>query len=319
MMEYIRKDLKIMRCRHLLIKLLIFFFFVIISANSSFAQNFPVAHAINSQGDWQKGEITQREVIFTNRVKLESEIDIDVPHSGKYQLLAYVHHNWRNYAPCVYVEAIDSQGKAHRGGACIENCWYFKEKEAGRWFIVSLLQGDPYWVLPEGKIQIKFWMEGKKGIWNDTIVSPEGEVAIEDFFLLPMEEEKAKFFLPGIIYPETGKGSWESLDYHPEYGTDLVISDRPDSLLDCKTNIPVSGYYQIWISVLTDSEDLLKIWIKKGKFKHRFNVRLKKTKNWALVSLEPLYLKKGEYILSFENSKGRILIDYFLLLPFIRG
>jgi len=307
-----------MKYKKLLFKLLISLFLIAISANSSFAHDFLVVHAINAQGDWQKGEVTQREVIFTNKVKVESEINIDVPRSGKYQLLAYVHHNWRNHAPCIYVKGLDAEGKVHKGNACIENCWYFKEKEAGRWFMVSFLDGEPFWVLPKGKLQIKFWMDGKKGIWDDTIVSPEGEVAIEDFFLVPAEEEKSKVFLSGIIYPETGTGNWKVFDYHPEYGTDLVISDKPGSLLGCKVSIPVSGHYQGWISSLADADDLLKIRIKKAKFKREIKVKLKRAKNWALVPLEPFYLEKGEYILSFENSKARVLIDYFLLLPLMK-
>ena len=307
-----------MRCRDLLIKLLAFFFLIVVLASSSFADNFPVAHAINSQGDWQKGEITQREVIFTNKFKVKSEFRLNIPYPGKYQLLAYIHHNWRNYIPCIYVEAFDSQGKVHRGGACIENCWYFSEGEAGRWFMVSL-SGNPYWVLPEGKLQIQFWAEGRESVWEDSIAISEGTISIEDFFLFAIVEEESTLFLPGIIYPETGRGSWQILDYHPEYGTNLVISDKPASLLECKINIPVSGYYQGWISLLTDSDDLLKIWIKKEKFKREIKVKLEKFKNWTSIPLESIYLKKGEYTVSFKNSKARILIDYFLLIPLLKG
>lgn len=313
-MESIRKSLRIMKCKNLLIESLISLFLAVIFASSLFAENFPVAQAINSKGDWEKDEITQRKVIFTEKVKVKSEIEIDVPYPGKYQLFAYVHHNWRSYIPCIYVEAFDSEGKIHVGGACIENCWYFKEEEAGRWFMVSL-SGNPYWVLPEGKLQIEFWMGSKKSIWEDTIAAPEGKVSIDNFFLLPIVEEKSGFFIPGIIYPETGRGNWKILDYHPEYGTDLILSEKPASLLDCKVSIPVSSYYQGWIAVLSNSDDLLKIWIKNINFKCEIKVKLEKAKSWVLVPLEPLYLEKGEYILSFKNSKARVLIDYFLLLP----
>lgn len=307
-----------MKYKTLSIKLLISIFLLAIAVKLAFAENFPIAHAINSQGKWQKGEFTQREVIFTDKVKVKSEINIDIPRSGKYQLFAYVHHNWRNYAPCIYVEVLDSEEKIHRGGACVENCWYFKGKEAGRWFMVSLLEGDPYWVLPGGKLQIKFWMDGKRGIWDDTIISPEAEFAIEDFFLLPAEEGKTGFFIPGVIYPETGSGNWKIIDYHPEYGTDLVMSDRPGSFLDCRISIPVPNYYWGWISVLADADDLLKIQIKKGKFKHEIKLKLKKSKFWALIPFGPVYLKEGEYTVSFKNSKAQIFIDYLLLLPLPR-
>lgn len=323
MMGYIQKNLSMMKSRNLVIKWLAFFFLSVVLANSSFADNFPVAHAVNSQGEWQEGEITQREVIFTDRLKVKSKIIMDVPLAGKYQLFAYAHHNWRRRIPCIYVEASDSQGKTHRGSACIENCWYFRQDEVGRWFMVCLSE-NPYWVLPQGKLQIEFWLDAKESIWGNNRANPEGKISIEDFFLFAVGQEESIFSLPGIIYPETGKGNWRIFDYHPEYGTDLVLSDKPGSSLDCKINIPVSGYYQGWISLLADSDGLLKIWIGKEKFKRKITdllllneVKLKKTKNWVLVPSASLYLKKGEYILSFKNYKSRILIDYFLLLPLL--
>lgn len=304
-----------MKRRILLIRLLTPFFLLFLLATTSFAEDFLVVHAINSEGEWQKGEITSREVVFTRQVKAVSEINVDILSYGKYQLLAYAHHNWRKYAPCIYIEAVDSKGQIHKGEACIENCWYFKEKEPGRWFLVSFLKNEPYWVLPKGKLKIKFWIDAKKGIWDETAVNPEGDVSIESLFLFPVLEEGSKFFLSGMLYPETGEGNRRLLEYHPQYGTGLIMSDKPATLSAFKVSIPVSGHYQGWISLLADAGGLLKIWIKKPKFRRLITVILEKNKNWNLIHFKPLYLEKGEYTVSFSNYKAGVLIDYFLLLP----
>lgn len=161
---------------------------------------------------------------------------------------------------------------------------------------------------------MRFRIGGRESVWSDTVAILEDKVSIENIFFVSVLGEGTKSFFPGVVYPETGRGNWEVTDYHPQYATDLVIANKPNSSLACKLSVPMSGYYQGWISILADSDDSLGIGIKKPRFKHKIRVKLKKSKDWALVALESLYLKEGEYTLSFKNSKGRILIDYFLLV-----
>lgn len=277
----------------------------------------PVIESINSQGVWEKGIITNRNCIFTATAGALSSIEAYVSSPGKYQLFAYIYHNWRDREvfPCIYTEAIDSTGKKHAGSHMIENIWYLNEKKRGRWFFIAL-SDNPYWTLPKGKLQIKFWVKGKRSPWENEIIPMENNIAIESFFILPVLGSNSESVSLGIIHPESGRGNWGVIHYHPLHATNLIEAAEKDALFSYTIYVPKSAYYRGWISVLSYQNNQLKLILKGDSKKHEADVRLKSDHNWSLVTTKTLYLQKGSYTLSFRSSSlNKISIDYFLLVP----
>lgn len=276
-----------------------------------------IMDAANSEGAWEEGVVTSRKVILTNKSNAVSEIEMDVPYPGKYQLIAYVHHNWRKAIPCIYGVAVDSEGNIHRGYHKIENIWYLKEDEvsAGRWFFICLTEGN-YWRLPSGKLNIRFWAEGNSSPWEDIVVPMEGKVSISTFVLIPLVIHKSNLYLPGIINPEVGEGEWNAFYYHPRYATNLIETNKKGSLFSYRMNVPVPGYYQGWLSVLSPLSSRLEVMIKNKLEKQGIGIDLPASDTWKLISTKPLYLNRDTYSIIFKNvSSNQTMIDFFLLLP----
>lgn len=281
-----------------------------LSAESSLCIN-----ASNSIGKWQKGTVTQREVVFTDKAKISSETEIYVASKGKYQLIAYVHHNWRKSCPCIYIEAIDSTGKVHRGYHKIENIWYLGSGDKGRWFFVSL-SDNPYWDLPEGILSLKFWAGAKDSTWGNLSVPMEDKVSIGQFFLIPVAGSNSETFLPWMVNIESGTGNWQICDYDHEHATNFIKTQEKESLFYINLNIPTSTNYLLWLSILSKSDGALEVGIKNGSREEKNIVKLKAEKKWILVRMGSLKLDKGPCLVSFKNlNQNEVMIDFFFLVP----
>jgi len=272
-------------------------------------------NASNSVGEWKKGTVTQREVAFTDKPDIKSETEIYVACKGKYQLIAYVHHNWRKSCPCIYVEAIDSTGKVHRGYHKIENIWYLGPKDKGRWFFVSL-SNNPYWDLPEGILRLRFWAEAKDSTWGNLSVPMEDKVSIEQFFLVPVVCLNSETFLPWMLNIESGTGNWQICDYDHEYATNFIKTQKKNSLFFVNLNIPASANYLVWLSILSKSDADLEIGIKNGSREEKNIVKLKANKEWNLLHTGSVKLDRGPCLIYFKNlDQNEVMIDFFFLTP----
>lgn len=114
--------------------LAVFLFSLLI--NPAYSNPAFVINASDSTGEWSRGVITNREVIFTTRPLIKSEFNVYISSPGKYQLFAYLNHNWRRNVACIYVEAIDDKGVLYKGYHRIENIWYLDKDYPGRWFCI---------------------------------------------------------------------------------------------------------------------------------------------------------------------------------------
>jgi len=269
----------------------------------------------DSSGAWEKGIVTDRRVIYTDKPDCISEIQIDVPSAGRYQLVAYVHHNWRISVPCIYAEAEDAKGIKHKGYHKIENIWYLKADDPGRWFFVSLAEGS-FWDLPRGKMRVKFWAEANKAAWDNTVVPPEGNISIANFFLIPVLNSESEIFLPGLINPEAGHGDWNVYPYLARYATNLIETNKKNSQFTCDLDVPVAGYYQFWFCLLSPLDNNLEIRLKNEKDKYKTNIKLRGKSEWVLIPTEQIYLNRGGYSLTLENLfPHKVALDFFMVLP----
>lgn len=259
--------------------------------------------------------IAKRKVILVDKLFSVYKIQAYIPRNGKYQLFAYVHHNWRDAVPCIYVKATDSAGRVHKGYHKVESIWYLDKESPGRWFFVSLAQ-NPCWELPQGKLDIRFWAEAKSNPWLDSPVSMEKEIAIGDFFLMPIQDSGSGIYLPWLINPETGKGDWDIFDYHPLYGTNLIRSNKDGAAFSYTVNIPSPSYYRIFVSLLSPLKNNLKIILKRKTDEKEINFDLQGKDTWFLAGSGPLYLAEGAYSLTLRHySQNELMIDYLILLP----
>jgi hypothetical protein len=228
-----------------------------------------------------------------------------------------VHHNWRNRKsfPEIFVEALDSKGKMHKGNHAIENIWYLNEKNPGRWFMVSISE-NPYWVLPEGNLALKFKITARETPWGQTRIPPEGEVAISEIFLMPVLDSGGAQFSSFIIEPESGEGDWQEIYYDPLYATGFIRSSAKGSRHSVKITVPVAGYYCGLICALSPLGNYIDMGVENNGKKLEYPLELKATGTWALLGTPAFYLEKGECILSFitENT-SEVMLDYCLLLP----
>lgn len=298
--------------RSLLVVYFCLYFSLIIGQS---AESNLVINASHSIGEWERGTVTQREVVSTDKPNLKSEIEIYVAHKGKYQLIAYVHHNWRKSCPCIYVEAVDYREKLYRGYHKIENIWYLGPKSKGRWFLVSL-SDNPYWELPKGILKIRFWAEGNGSSWGNLSVPMEDKVSIGQFFLIPVTHSDSGTFLPNVLNIESGTGNWQICGYDREYATNFIKTKEKNSLLNVKSDIPVSGNYLGWLSVLSRSDGKLEIGIKNRSREDNTIVQLRADNKWNLIRTGPVRLDKGPCSIYFKNlGQNEVMIDFFSLIP----
>lgn len=298
--------------RRILAALLLFIFSYSTSLSSEIQLFCDILYA---DGLWEKGTILDRAAVFTNKAGAVSSVKINIPKAGRYQLFGYIYHNWRKSVPNFCIEAIDSKGTRHKGYHKIENIWYLNESTTGRWFFVSLSQ-NPYWELPEGKLKINFRAEAKDSTWGKAIVPMESIVAIGGFFLVPVLNSDKEIFMPWLISHEQGKGGWDSISYHQQYGTDLIQTNKKNALFSYVSHIPIAGYYRLVLSVLSSSDNFLEIAIGDMHNRYNFSAEVKSCKTWRLISTNPVYLNKGKSFIKIRNvNSDQIMVDFLLLQP----
>lgn len=316
-MEYILK-LRKMKILKTTIKCIFYCFLLIYSTGGDVRSETSLVIETNDlQGYWKQGVVGSRKVVFTDKADNFSEIRASVPKDGKYNLLVYLHHDWRNREafPGIYVEAVDSKGIQHKGYHLVENIWYLDEEAQGRWFFVSLSK-NPYWVLPQGELYLKFWAVGKTFPWEGQSIPLEGKVSINSFFLMPVFNSDSGMFSLGIINPESGKGDWEVHNYHPLHATNFIKTDKKNAQFLCETDIVKAGYYQAFLSVFSPSGGNLELNLKGQSDNRATVIRLDSSKEWLLIPTETMYLDKGYYSLMFKNLTSKeVMIDFVFLAP----
>ncbi|MDD5080180.1 MAG: hypothetical protein PHH68_07690 [Candidatus Omnitrophica bacterium] len=280
-----------------------------------FAASGSVVDAGNATGGWNKGIITAREAVFTDRALARSEVKAYVFEPGKYQLFAYIHHNWRRSVPRILVEVVDNNGFLYQGFHRIENIWYLDQDSPGRWFMASLTT-EPYWGLPRGDLTIRFWAESQEGVWDTAKAAMEGDVAIDKFFLIPVQGSGKDLSLSGVIYPESGTGDWDISEYQAAYATNLAESAKQGQTLVVAVKVPYPGYYKLWAEAFSESDNGLKIIFRGDQDEQEMNIKIKGAASWSMIRADPVYLKQGEYKLILEHlSPDKVALDYLMLLP----
>jgi hypothetical protein len=274
-----------------------------------------VVDASSSKGKWDKGVITSRKVVFTNRPSVKSEVKVYIENPGKYQLFLYVHHNYRGAIPCIYVEVSNDKGILYNGSHRIENIWYLDKDSPGRWFMVSLTQ-EPYWEVPKGKLTIRFWVDAFKTIWGDQKTSMEGQISIDKFFLIPIEESESGMDLSWFISPGSDDKSREIVDYYPQHATDSVRTDKDKGDFFLEAYISQPGYYRLGGSVFSTVNNNLNISINGESDMRQISIAVTGADTWSFVYSSPIYLIKGRHVLEFPSTGlNQILIDFLLLTP----
>ncbi|MFH2136960.1 MAG: hypothetical protein ABII88_00440 [Candidatus Omnitrophota bacterium] len=162
-------------------------FLVLLAVSGTLAepQSYSFA-AIKANGAWDKAKIDDREAIITDKAKANAYIKIEVPQDGIYQLYIGLYHNWRKFCPYLYVEAVDSNRKKFSGYVYSEPRWYM-EKGQGRWEFRSP-SATPFWRLTKGEMKIKFWLVAMNSCWEHKEVEVEDLVAVDEFVLIPFNE-----------------------------------------------------------------------------------------------------------------------------------
>ncbi len=288
------------------------FNFLIIPAYSNPAL---VINASDSTGEWSKGVVTGREVVFTNKSLIKSEVQVYIENPGKYQLFSYIHHNYRETIPCIYAEVSNDKGILYNGSHRIENIWYLDKINPGRWFMISLTQ-DPYWELPKGNLTIRFWADALKGVWNNDKISMENIISIDKFFLIPIDESGKNISLPWLIYPEVGKGNWNIFEYYSGYATNLAESSKSGETLIITADIPYADHYRLSGSVLSLSDNDLSVVFRGKPDKQKIDIRIKGRDTWSFVTTESIYLNQGKYKIILKHlNPNPISVDYLMLLP----
>jgi len=289
--------------------------FFSVFAGPVFAATGAVIDAGDSSGEWHKGVITGREAVFTDKPLARSKVKAYVAEPGKYQLFAYIHHNWRRSVPRILVEVEDNNGFLYQGFHRIENIWYLDQNSPGRWFMASLTT-EPYWQLPRGELTIRFWAESQEGVWDTAKAAMEGNVAVDKFFLIPVQGSGKDLSLSGVIYPESGAGDWDISGYQAGQATNLAESAKPGQSLAVAVKVPYCGYYRLWLAAFSEADNGLKI-IFRGKTDEReMEIKIKGGKYWSMIRSEPVYLNPGEYKMTLEHlSPNKVALDYLLLLP----
>lgn len=175
---------------------------------------------------------------------------------------------------------------------------------------------NPYWELPGGNLTIRFWVDSEAGVWNNNKTPMEGQISIDKFFLIPIEESGSGMDLPWLISPETGDGNRGTIDYYPQYATNLIKSDKDKGSFSFLAYISRSGYYKLWCSVFSSRDNNLNILIKGKSDKRNQNIKIKGRDTWSFAPSDLIYLNQGEYIIILKHFiPDKILIDYLMFLP----
>lgn len=283
-----------------------------------------IKKAVEAEGQWQKGIILDREVIFTDKNDAVFRIGFDVPWEGDYQLYAYVHQGWREYSPFIYVEAEDSRGIRHTGYMFFEDCWYISENSPGRWLMHSP-SATPFWHLAEGELSLKFRVCGKSSVWEAQDTEMQDTVAIETLFLVPVISDDKQIISMEVVEPEFGAGSWDIYEYSDRYASGVISSNLAGQTSYSEINIPVSGDYIGALSIRADGSYRIKISFENGKVSHKVIIEGEEASSlWKLRYFGPIYLRKGKYTLEFKNllTKAKEIsetsIDYLMLIPLLK-
>jgi len=284
-------------------------------AGPVFAGIGSVIDASGASGEWKKETVAGREAVSTNKPLARSEVKAYVAEAGKYQLFAYIHHNWRRYIPRVLVEVVNDNGLSLQGFHRIENIWYLDQNSPGRWFMASLTT-EPYWNLPKGELTIRFWAESQEGVWDTAKAGMEGGIAIDKLFLIPVQGTGKELSLSGVIYPESGTGDWDIFGYQPGYATNLAESAKQGQFLVITVKVPCPGYYRLWLAVFSELDNDLKITFQGNADSQARDIKIKGKNTWSMIRSDPLYLNAGEYKITLEHlCPNKVSLDYLMLLP----
>lgn len=280
-----------------------------------FAGTSIVIPSIDMSGEWDHGTITKREAVLTDNAGAVARITINIASAGKYQLLAYVYHNWRKASPVLYMEATDSKGHVHKGYHVLEKILYLRDETAGRWFFISLAD-NPYWELPGGELRIRIWAKGLNDPWVKAEVPMEDAVAIDRLFILPVENFSGEKYLSWLVNSETAQGNPEICDYYPAYGTHLIGSRKFADPALFSLDVPYDGHYRLGFSVFASMGSSLKFKLQNKAQGLRQDIVIKASPTWSFAMSDRVYLNRGNYSFTLgSNTKKETLIDYLVLLP----
>jgi len=276
-------------------------------------------NAVDSLGEWRREVVTGREVVTTSKALAKSEIQVYIEEPGKYQLFAYIHHNWRKVVPCIYAEVANDGGVLYQGYHRIENIWYLDRENPGRWFMVSLTQGS-FWELPRGRVTIRFWADAKAAVWDDSSGQMEGSISVDKFFLVPVWPSGKDSNSAWLVYPEAGNGNWSISDYQSKYATNLAKSVKRGQTLSIPVKVPSPGNYRLWAAVFSPEDNRLGITFRDKFHKRKAGVGIKGKDTWSEIMTGPVYLNKGECRIVLEHlGQGEILVDYLILFSGFAG
>ncbi len=171
--------------------------FFFLAAAAVFAGQPYYDYSVNKAwGEWQKGRAGEKETIFTDKADVYEYMELEVPHSGYYQVYLSLYHNWREYCPFLYCKLIDCKGKTYLNYVFSEPRWYLPAGQ-GRWEY-RCLNAEPYWYLHKGKLKISLWAQAKKSCWEVEDVSMPSSLAIGGFVLIPVDTKKRTHIIPNF-------------------------------------------------------------------------------------------------------------------------
>jgi hypothetical protein len=177
------------------------------------------------------------------------------------------------------------------------------------------LGDNPYWELPQGRLTLRFWIEGRTSSWFTAKIPAEGMVAIDRFFLVSLNSDDEGAFSPMAVHLACGGGDWNISHYDRRFARDLAYSEKPKERIDSGFSVPCSGYYRLWLPVLADASCVLKTVIKSPSSENKIETAIEGSEVWQEKSLGPVYLEEGEHSVYFENTaSAKVMLEYFLLL-----